>query len=250
MVDGYLVDDGFNREYNEIANRVLGPTSGMGASNSFGTQPFGSIYVKITNVVDKVYAEDEPIEFKAKQVHFRLDGTTVDGRFIFDEAVDEGESGGKYNLGASLYGLGIEWDESDIPAADDQWTGLILTASVREIVEADGAGEDAIVTEVYNLWAIDSAPPGEGNGGKFAQCTVTSDLGGGVYSVSVQIGNPLSPNPELKTGKLHFIYATEGGVGIGGQIRAEIYSSEEEGVDFDCFPIETTMNLIAPPPEE
>jgi len=249
MPDGFLVDESFNREYNDIASRVLGPISSASASNGYETQPTGSIYVKITEVVDKIYTAEAPIEFKAKQVHFRIDGTTVDGRLLFDADITESEGSDRYNLGKNLHGLGIEWDETDIPAAKDKWEGLLLTASAREIVEADGLGENATVTNIYNVWAIDSAPPGE-SGGNFAQCTITADNGGGNYSVSVQTGNPLSPDLDLKTGKLHFLYATEGGVSVGGQVRAEIYSSEEEGIDFDCFPIETTMNLIAEPPPE
>jgi len=185
MPDGFLVDESFNREYNDIASRVLGPISSASASNGYETQPTGSIYVKITEVVDKIYTAEAPIEFKAKQVHFRIDGTTVDGRLLFDADITESEGSDRYNLGKNLHGLGIEWDETDIPAAKDKWEGLLLTASAREIVEADGLGENATVTNIYNVWAIDSAPPGESGGVEFFDCVVKSSTNAANYIVDV-----------------------------------------------------------------
>ena len=81
--------------------------------------------------------------------------------------------------------------------------------------------------------------------GNFAQCTILAELAADQYSVTVTVGNPRGTTEDF-TGILYFDHATTNAVAIGGVIWALTYESEVGGVDFDCFPIETTMNLLVP----
>jgi hypothetical protein len=116
-----------------------------------------------------------------------------------------------------------------------------------------------VVYEVQNLTpkrsrnnrrVIRSLSSAASAGGNFAQCTILSELATDQYSVTVTTGNPQGTT-EDSTGILYFQHATTNAVAIGGVIWALTYEHEGAGgVDFDCFPIETTMNLLAPEEEE
>lgn len=96
--------------------------------------------------------------------------------------------------------------------------------------------------------SLSSADPAAG--GNFALCTITGEAGEDQYNVTVVPGNPRTNPTDSFTGILYFDNATTNAVAIGGKIWALTYEhADAAGVDFDCFPIETTMNLIAPEEE-
>lgn len=95
---------------------------------------------------------------------------------------------------------------------------------------------------------------GGGGAGNTALCTILSKgANENQFNVSVKIGNPnAAATGSLPKGILYFNYATTNGIAIGGDILAVTFPSISgtEGVKFDCFAIETVMNLVAPPDEE
>jgi len=88
-------------------------------------------------------------------------------------------------------------------------------------------------------------------GSNFALCTITSEISSSKFAVDVKIGNPNeATSGSLPKGHLYLNYATTNAVAVGAQLMAIFYPSTAEGVEYDCFPIETLYNLVAPPEEE
>lgn len=91
--------------------------------------------------------------------------------------------------------------------------------------------------------------PGEGVP---ATCTIVSEASPNQYNVTVQVGNPNASAVEpLPVGILFLNYATTNALALGGVLFAIVYPSiSGPAGTFDCFAIETLMNLVAPPEPE
>lgn len=92
---------------------------------------------------------------------------------------------------------------------------------------------------------------GGGGSSNFALCTITSEISSSKFAVDVKLGNPNTPTSgSLPKGHLYLNYATTNAVAVGAQLMALVYPGTSSGIEYDCFPIETLYNLIAPPEEE
>jgi hypothetical protein len=166
------------------------------------------------------------------------------GRLNFDSTISNKlDTIDRFDLD-NLYGVNIEFDSSDPTANEADFKDKTFSAYKTTLKVKNDSGD----FEFQEVWSIQ--PAGEVSTNIYL-CTITADNGGSKYNVDVTVGNPLLIGTvDPSKGILHLTYSTTDPVAIGASIMAIVYpNTTNEAIKFDCFPIETTMNLVALPEE-
>jgi hypothetical protein len=248
----YWVDEEFIKRFEELQRMVGVSNTSAGSSkyNHFSDVNRESIQVKINSVVESPvtgdYIDGSTIQFTARQVaQDEENGGFSNGVLNFDSTITSGiDTVDQFDV-ENLYGIGIDFDFAKPLDSEDDFKDKVFDATKKLINVKDSSGE----FEAREVWSITPASEASTN---ISLCTITSELGGSDYAVDVRLGNLIGPiEGELKKGILHLTYSTTDPVTVGASIMAIIHkNTTDESIDYDCFPIETMMNLVALPEEE
>lgn len=175
-------------------------------------------------------------------------------------AVENEENAGKQAKGIEVFFDGETYTHVQVstnPIVYDHDTALEDNADVFATSNITGktamtVGDVVKIAHYPNLsetsdWIVEET----GGQSNFALCTITAQGDTNKqFRVDVKLGNPnTTTEGELPKGILYLNYATTNAVAVGAQLMALIYPSTTEEITYDCFPIETLMNLVALPEE-
>lgn len=127
-----LVSESFQKQYDDIAKRVLGPTGGAKYNNKYRPAPNRDIYVLISGVYAPdgyTYADNEDLHLIGREVKFKSDGDNEQARYNFDPEQTT-NTNSVVNTGKTVDVLNVDFDRDDPTAVEETYAGNIYRVSM------------------------------------------------------------------------------------------------------------------------
>lgn len=144
-----LVSESFQKQYDDIARRVLGPTGDANYKNNYRPLPNRDIYVLISGVYEPEngYQENEDLRLIGREVKFKSDGDNEQARYNFDPAQTTNTEF-IVNTGKTVDVLNVDFDRNDPTAVEETYAGNIYRVSMTYhfIDPEDGDPEGTLPT--------------------------------------------------------------------------------------------------------
>lgn len=131
-----LVSESFQKQYDDIAKRVLGPTGGAKYNSKYRPAHDRDIYVLISGVYEPEvgYAENEDLHLVGREVKFKSDGNNEQARYNFDPD-QTGNTDSIVNTGKTVDVLNVDFDRDDPTAVEDTYKDNIYRVSMTYQVD-------------------------------------------------------------------------------------------------------------------